>query len=181
MLKIEIPGYPTLCLRHLVLDYNGTLACDGALIAGVRERLASLAEGLSIHVLTADTFGGAAGGLEGVECRLSVLEAEDQDRGKLGYVQSLGPRACACIGNGRNDRLMLRAAGLGRCGLPGYPKRTGPVDPPLASGGHTAQLSGHTVQLSSPPGARVTRTAGEGESGHHGPASPRGVLQGGGA
>ena len=113
MLNIEIPGYPTLRLRHLVLDYNGTLACDGALIAGVRERLASLAPDLCIHVLTADTFGGAAGELEGVECRLSVLGAGGQDRGKLGYVQSLGPRGCACIGNGRNDRLMLRAAGLG--------------------------------------------------------------------
>jgi hypothetical protein len=31
MLEIVIPGDTTLGLQHLVLDYNGTLACDGAI------------------------------------------------------------------------------------------------------------------------------------------------------
>jgi hypothetical protein len=40
MLEINIPGFKDQCLSHLVLDYNGTLACDGRPLAGVRERLA---------------------------------------------------------------------------------------------------------------------------------------------
>ena len=39
MLEIVIPGDTTLGLQHLVLDYNGTLACDGELLAGVKPRL----------------------------------------------------------------------------------------------------------------------------------------------
>ena len=31
---IEIPGFKRLFLANLVLDYNGTLACDGKLING---------------------------------------------------------------------------------------------------------------------------------------------------
>ena len=59
MIKIDIPGYQTLGLEHLVLDHNGTLACDGLLIKGVRECLTILSAELTIHVLTADTFGKA--------------------------------------------------------------------------------------------------------------------------
>ena len=28
MIEISIPGFGTLRLEHMVLDYNGTLACD---------------------------------------------------------------------------------------------------------------------------------------------------------
>ncbi len=35
MLEIDIPGKSTLKLSHLVLDYNGTVACDGHLLPGV--------------------------------------------------------------------------------------------------------------------------------------------------
>ena len=56
VLDITIPGYERLQLAHLVLDYNGTLACDGELLPGVKERLNRLAERMQIHVLTADTL-----------------------------------------------------------------------------------------------------------------------------
>jgi soluble P-type ATPase len=72
-----------------------------------------LAEDLTIHVLTADTFGNARAELEGVPCAVSILPSDDQDRGKLAYVQQLGPEFTVCIGNGRNDRLMLKEAVLG--------------------------------------------------------------------
>ena len=40
-------------------------------------------------------------------------------RGKLDYVKRLGAARTACIGNGRNDRLMLKAAALGIAVLQG--------------------------------------------------------------
>lgn len=113
MLEIAIPGYKDLHFEHLVLDYNGTLACDGKLLGGVRDRLAALSEKLKIHVLTADTFGQAKSGLRKVPCQLSILAVNDQAKAKLDYVQKLGPESAVCIGNGRNDRLMLREAQLG--------------------------------------------------------------------
>lgn len=56
MLTIDIPGGQTLQLSHLALDFNGTIAIDGEVIAGVPERLIKLAGLLQIHVITADTF-----------------------------------------------------------------------------------------------------------------------------
>ncbi|RKZ27310.1 ATPase P [bacterium] len=113
MIQIGIPGYKKLRFKHLVLDYNGTLACDGKLISGVKERLEILAENLKIHVLTADTFGLASSSLEGIPCELSILPVDNQDIGKLQYVKKLGPDNVISIGNGRNDRLMLKEAALG--------------------------------------------------------------------
>jgi soluble P-type ATPase len=113
MIKLEIPGWETLRLEHLVLDYNGTLACDGDLLIGVRSRLEDLVKQLQIHVLTADTFGKAHAALNGIQCHLCVLPPRHQDAAKLSYVQKIGSENTACIGNGRNDRLMLKAAALG--------------------------------------------------------------------
>jgi soluble P-type ATPase len=113
MIETSIPGYGTIRLEHLVLDFNGTLACDGLMISGVKERLNALSEQLDIHVLTADTFGKAASQLAGVNCKLSVLPLEQQDLGKLEYVKKLGCDKTCCMGNGRNDRLMLRESALG--------------------------------------------------------------------
>lgn len=113
MLTIEIPGFNTLRIEHLVLDYNGTIACDGDLIAGVGERLHALSTQLAIHVVTADTFGKARSALAGIPCQLEILASTGQEWAKLRYVQRLGSERVVAIGNGRNDSLMLRAAALG--------------------------------------------------------------------
>ncbi len=113
MIQTAIPGFGQLEIAHLVLDFNGTLAVDGQLLPGVKEHLADLSRELTVHVLTADTFGTAHSQLEGVTCRFSALPAGDQDLGKDRYVQQLGAAQTACIGNGRNDRRMLRSAALG--------------------------------------------------------------------
>ena len=113
MLSTQVPGFGTLTLEHLVLDYNGTLAVDGLLLPGVKAALNTLAAKLAIHVVTADTFGKAADGLAGVNCRLTVLEAGRQDQAKVNFVNRLGAKRTACIGNGRNDALMLSVSALG--------------------------------------------------------------------
>lgn len=113
MSTYEVPGLGTLTLKHLVLDYNGTLAVDGILLPGVAEGLRALAEDLDIHILTADTFGKAAQGLADLPCNLAVLPPGEQDLAKRDFVRELGADQCACMGNGRNDRLMLEAAALG--------------------------------------------------------------------
>lgn len=113
MIELAVPGFGKLQLAHLVLDYNGTLAIDGRPLPGVRTRLKRLARSVRVHVVTADTFGKARAGLGGLNCRLEILEGGGEDRAKAAYVRRLGPSRVACIGNGRNDRLMLRVAALG--------------------------------------------------------------------
>jgi soluble P-type ATPase len=86
---------------------------DGILVAGVKESLDRLSADMEIHVLTADTFGKAKSQLKGVPCKLSILPIDNQDIGKLEYIKKLGAEHTVCIGNGRNDRLMLKEAALG--------------------------------------------------------------------
>lgn len=112
VLQIEIPDFASFRLGHLVLDYNGTLALEGELLPGVRERLDQLALQLLIHVVTGDTFGMAQSRLAGLPCELCVLPTQGQSEAKRAYVEQLGASSCVCIGNGRNDRLMLEAAAL---------------------------------------------------------------------
>lgn len=113
MLTIEIPGRRTLRLEHLVLDYNGTLGLHGDLLPGVSERLRELARVVQIHIVTADTFHNAAASFVGLPCAVTTLPPGGEAKAKRGYVKELGASACVCIGNGRNDQLMLKAAGLG--------------------------------------------------------------------
>jgi len=113
MLEIAIPGGEILRLEHLVADFNGTMACDGVLLPGARDALCRVAEKLAIHIVTADTFGKAREALSGIPCKLAILPEGGQDSAKLRYVETLGAGKCVCIGNGRNDRLMLAQAALG--------------------------------------------------------------------
>lgn len=113
MIAIDIPGWRLLELKHLVLDYNGTLALDGVLLPGVAEALTSLASSLQIHVVTADTFGQAKAQLAGVPVELSIAPLQAQTDWKRQFVRDLDADGVVAIGNGRNDSKMLAAAALG--------------------------------------------------------------------
>lgn len=113
MIEIHIPSWSTIRAEHLVLDYNGTLAIDGVLIPGVKARLNELAKTITIHVITADTFGLARVGLEGIACKLVTAQNENQSQQKLDYIMALDPNRVVAVGNGFNDSLMLEHAALG--------------------------------------------------------------------
>ena len=113
MIEIDIPGNKKLMLEHLVLDYNGTIAFDGALMDGVEKCLAELSQKMTIHVITADTFGSVEKALKDIDCKLAVIPLDHQDVAKLEYVKNLGYDKTVSMGNGVNDRLMLKASELG--------------------------------------------------------------------
>jgi soluble P-type ATPase len=113
MHETDIPGFGAVRLMHLVSDFTGTLSVDGKLLPGVKDRLNKTGEFLTIHILTADTFGRAKAELEGVNCRLQILEGEDHDVQKESYIKKLGPEGVVALGNGNNDRKMLKTAKIG--------------------------------------------------------------------
>ncbi len=113
MIEIAIPGGATLKIKHLVLDYNGTLAMDGELITGVLEQLKLLADCVQIHVLTADTHGTVREKVDSIDCLVHVIGEGEQDKQKAEYLNNLGADSTVAIGNGRNDTLMLSQAALG--------------------------------------------------------------------
>lgn len=112
-MDVAIPGYGELHLAHLVMDYNGTLAVDGRLLPGVKERLEGLGRRLALHVVTADTFGKVKAELAGLDATVQILPRDRQDEAKREYVRQLGANVTVAVGNGRNDCLMLQEAALG--------------------------------------------------------------------
>jgi len=112
-MELDVPGFKRLNLAHLVLDYNGTLALDGALLPGVKRLISDLAEVVEVHVLTADTHGRCGEHLAGLPVKIGILDRQPEDKAKRAYIEALGAESCAAVGNGMNDRLMLEAAALG--------------------------------------------------------------------
>lgn len=112
-MEIIIPGTGLVNITDIILDYNGTLAVDGILIPGIREILDDLSRDFDVHIITADTFGTAGSELAGINCRLTGINPENQSQEKLSYLIGTGAATTACIGNGKNDRLMIREAAIG--------------------------------------------------------------------
>uniref|UniRef100_A0A7V4G6X8 ATPase P n=1 Tax=Desulfobacca acetoxidans TaxID=60893 RepID=A0A7V4G6X8_9BACT len=113
MLTLDIPGFKTLRLRHLVLDFNGTLAQDGRLLPGVAGRLELLSRSLALHILTADTHGTVQAQVGPLNAALIIIGRDQEAEAKVQVIRRLDETATAAIGNGNNDRLMLAAAALG--------------------------------------------------------------------
>jgi soluble P-type ATPase len=113
MFEIDIPGFGLVQLETLVSDFTGTLSVDGKLLPGVQERLNHIAGFLTIHILTADTFGRAREELKKVNCQIHILTGADHDIQKEEYVRKVGPEKTMALGNGNNDRKMLKAARIG--------------------------------------------------------------------
>jgi len=111
MIQIEIPGRETMEIRHVVLDYNGTIAVDGVLLEDVRERMARLKELAPVYVLTADTYGTVRAQCEDLGIEVMTFPRSGAAVCKEEIVRKLGG-GVACFGNGYNDIQMFDAAEL---------------------------------------------------------------------
>lgn len=114
-MQIDLAGHEVFNLTTLVLDYNGSLAEDGALLPGVGERIHELAERLEIVVLTADTHGTCGEKLTGLPVRVEIISGgkDSEDSAKRRFVEHCGADESVAIGNGQNDASMLALARVG--------------------------------------------------------------------
>jgi len=110
MIEISIPGRDTLRIEHLVLDYNGTIAVDGLLIEGVKERIEQLFPLVDIHVLTADTYGTVTAQCAPLGVHVEKFPREGAALCKKAIVERL--KGVCAIGNGYNDIPMFDSAEL---------------------------------------------------------------------
>lgn len=121
MISCAIPGRDTIEISHLVCDMNGTLTIDGELVPGVAQALDLLKDALEIHIISADTLGKLSEVQvilgESVKHYHRLHPAGSEAEQKLEYIETLGEHTVAAIGQGTNDRLMLKAARLGVCVL----------------------------------------------------------------
>ena len=113
MIKFEIPGFGDCEIKYLVSDFTGTLSVDGRLIAGLEEKLLIISELLDVHVVTADTFGTVKEALKNISCGITIITGKNQDVQKGEFVKNLGQEGVIALGNGNNDRIMLKTAKIG--------------------------------------------------------------------
>jgi P-type E1-E2 ATPase len=111
MIQITIPGKPTLNIHTLILDFNGTLACDGVLSAAVREKLLALKDSVQIIIATADTHGTARNQCTDLGITVETFPSADAAPFKVKITQRFAG-GVACIGNGFNDAPMCKVAEL---------------------------------------------------------------------
>jgi soluble P-type ATPase len=110
---VKIPGKESFEIKNVVFDYNGTVAIDGKLIAGISDIINELSNSFNFYVITADTYGTVKKELENTKCEVIVIPNSQQDISKLEFVKELGLQHTLSVGNGRNDKLMLKETVLG--------------------------------------------------------------------
>jgi len=115
LVEIDIPGRGVYRFEHLVLDLNGTISLDGAIIEGISERLELLRRLVDIVIVTADTQGKARELGQELRVEIHILHPGDEQEQKLRLVRQLGRDTAVSMGNGANDALMLKESILGIC------------------------------------------------------------------
>ena len=106
----------------ILLDLNGTIATDGKIKEGVKERLAILKEKAEIYILSADTFGTLNDIAKNLNVKGMKVDREKYGSEKIAKLKileelkKLNPnKKIIAIGNGNNDELLLKNADLGIC------------------------------------------------------------------
>ena len=113
MITIDIPGWGNMDIENILLDLNGTLATDGKIPSKVKEKINSLSHKAKIYIVTADTQGTASEESSDMDVELLKVSEEGSTEVKFRVLEPLDPTRTVVIGNGNNDQLILKEAGLG--------------------------------------------------------------------
>ncbi len=115
MLRMEVPGQATREIDTIVFDLNGTLTVDGRIHPKAKDKINLLAKRTRIYILTADTRGNSQDVLKKLKAEIVLIEGEDTGEAKIEFIRKIGPERTVAVGNGHNDRLMVKGACLGIC------------------------------------------------------------------
>ena len=104
MVSIYIPGKGKMNIENLVLDFNGTIAYDGNIKNGIREKIQRVHEmGINIYILTADTYHQAAEQCKDMPVTLEIFDVDNAALSKREIVNNIDSKLTMTIGNGNND------------------------------------------------------------------------------
>jgi len=115
VIEIAIPGRGNYTIKNVVVDLNGTIAVDGNIIEGVKEKVAILSQELDIFLVTADTNKNAEGLIKDLPVTLYKIKEGEENNQKLQVVLKQGKDNTVSIGNGCNDISMLKESAIGIC------------------------------------------------------------------
>lgn len=112
-MEINIPGRGIIQIKNLLLDFNGTIACDGEIIPIVKEKIEAINKrGIKVQVVTADTHGTVGVQCASMPVEIQIFNNANAVENKRVIVEKLGAEQCICIGNGFNDGQMFEACAV---------------------------------------------------------------------
>ncbi|WFD11514.1 HAD family hydrolase [Tepidibacter hydrothermalis] len=112
-MEINIPGRGIIKIENLLLDYNGTIACDGEVISSVKDKIEVInKEEIKVHIVTADTHGNVRNQCADMPVQIQIFDNSNAAQNKREIVEKLGAENCICIGNGFNDGQMFEACSI---------------------------------------------------------------------
>ena len=104
MVSIDIPGKGKMNIENLVLDFNGTIAYDGNIKNGIRDKIQRVHEmGINIYILSADTYHQAAEQCKDMPVTLEIFDVDNAALSKREIVNNIDSKLTMTIGNGNND------------------------------------------------------------------------------
>ncbi len=115
MIEFTIPGRGRMRIKNIVFDVNGTIAIDGKIDEKIKKKLEKLAQKVTVILLTADTYGTIEKEMGKTGIKIQKISSPGEVEEKEDFIKQLGGKQTIAIGNGENDRLMLKRAILGIC------------------------------------------------------------------
>jgi P-type E1-E2 ATPase len=109
----DIPGYGKYDIQNVVFDLNGTLAVDGEIGDTVAEKIKQLSGQFRVVIASSDIHNNLASLAESLGVEYHCLKAEEIASQKAELVRRLGAEHTIAVGNGTNDREMLKEAAIG--------------------------------------------------------------------
>lgn len=108
-MKIDIPGLGSYNLKHVFIDYNGTIAYEGKLLDNMLPALTKLTQTYQVHIITGDTYGNVSDIFKNTDINL-ILASTARDKADL--VSAFDKETCISIGNGAIDALMFNKTAI---------------------------------------------------------------------
>jgi P-type E1-E2 ATPase len=109
----DIPGYGKYDIQNVVFDLNGTLAIDGSISEAVAKKIKQLSMQFRVVIASSDIHNNLAPLAESLGVEYHCLKEEEITSKKAALVRELGAERTIAVGNGNNDREMLKTAAIG--------------------------------------------------------------------
>lgn len=108
-MRLSLDIDKTIEIKNIVFDFNGTIAEDGNLIDGIREKIAELSsKDVNIFILTGDTYGTVSEQCANLSVIIEKFNVRNVSDEKKRIIKRLGSDVTVAIGNGRNDLEMFK-------------------------------------------------------------------------
>lgn len=110
---LKIPQLKTINVKNIVFDYNGTIATSGQVSPEIFDQIIALTETFNVFIVTADTFDTVRKRFDATPVEVYIIDHDNGTDDKAKFIKTIGAEQTIALGNGNNDRQMLKESAIG--------------------------------------------------------------------